>query len=108
MSEPPVVTGAAIDAAAAVIPDRHLGFPGGWEPAISRADVERMLTAAAPHLAYAVGAAAGDRMRQLEQLAGELLGSYHKGSDGYRGRVGQVQIARWQAVLTPPQEGHST
>lgn len=42
---------------------------------------------------------ASQRIAELAQLAGEVLGSYYKASDGYRGRVGQVQIARWQAVL---------
>lgn len=40
-----------------------------------------------------------DRINALEQLAGDVIASYHRGSDGYRGRVGQVQIARWQAVI---------
>lgn len=61
--------------------------------------VRDALTAALPHLAYAAGRAAGDRIVQLEALATETLASYHRTSDGYRGRVGQVQIAKWQAVL---------
>lgn len=51
--------------------------------------------------AYAQGAADGhERIRQLEELAAEILASYHQGSDGYRGRVGQVQIKRWQTRLS--------
>jgi hypothetical protein len=43
------------------------------------------------------------RIAELEQLAAGILASYHRGSDGYRGRVGQVQIAKWNATL----RGHS-
>jgi hypothetical protein len=39
------------------------------------------------------------RAAALERLARDMLASYHQGSDGYRGRVGQMQIQRWQAVV---------
>ena len=50
---PRVITDAALDAAMAVVPDRHLGYLGGWEPAIDRRDMRRVLEAAAPLLAAA-------------------------------------------------------
>lgn len=40
-----------------------------------------------------------ERIAELEQLATEVIASYHQASDGYRGRVGQVQIAKWQTRL---------
>ena len=40
-----------------------------------------------------------ERIAELEQLATDILASYHQASDGYRGRVGQMQIAKWQARL---------
>lgn len=43
------------------------------------------------------------RVAELEQLAAQMLASYHQGSDGYRGRVGQVQIARWRKTLAGDQ-----
>lgn len=116
MTDPPVVTAAALQAAVLAL---HTGTAGG-DPDCGcgsgdehaellegdRTLAEVILDAAAPHLAYAAGGAAGDRIRALEtrigvlqQLAGDVLGSYYKASDGYRGRVGQVQLARWQAVL---------
>jgi hypothetical protein len=99
MTDDPV-TSAAITAAANAI-----GISvGRGDP--TRVMAIRALEAAVPHIALAAGAAAGDallerdaRIAELEQLAGEVLGSYYQTSDGYRGRVGQVQIARWQATL---------
>jgi hypothetical protein len=32
----------------------------------------------------------------LENLAREMLATFTKGSDGYRARAGQVQIAKWE------------
>jgi hypothetical protein len=58
----------------------HEAFCAGWE-------------AAEPARSAAV------RIAGLEALAAEILGSYHRGSDGYRGRVGQVQHDRWRARL---------
>jgi len=43
--------------------------------------------------------AAGHRIAALEALAAEILASYVKRDDGYRGRVGQVQVARWRDRL---------
>lgn len=40
------------------------------------------------------------RIAELEQLATQILDTYHQRDDGYRGRVGQVQIARWRTTLT--------
>lgn len=40
--------------------------------------------------------------QRLRELAAEILGSYVKRDDGYRGRVGQVQIARWRVRLDGP------
>jgi len=37
--------------------------------------------------------------QRLRELAAEILGSYIKTGDGYRGRAGQVQIARWRDQL---------
>jgi hypothetical protein len=65
----------------------------------NRAASRLVLEAAQPHLAYAAGKAAGDRIAQLTALAAEILASYSKTGDGYRGRVGQVQIATWTARL---------
>lgn len=42
------------------------------------------------------------RIAQLETLARHMLATYQRVSDGYRGRVGQVQIAKWQTELTSP------
>jgi hypothetical protein len=39
------------------------------------------------------------RAAGLEALAREVIGSYRKTSDGYRGRAGQVQISKWTAAL---------
>jgi hypothetical protein len=39
------------------------------------------------------------RIHELEQLAADILATYTKGQDGYRGRVGQMQIQRWQTTL---------
>lgn len=36
------------------------------------------------------------RIRRLEAVARDMLAAFTKGSDGYRARVGQVQIAKWQ------------
>jgi hypothetical protein len=98
----PAVPQEAITAAATRIHVRSC--PGdcgrGGEPYDSELDeAADILEAAAPHLAYAAGKAAGDRIRELSDLAAEILASYHQGSDGYRGRVGQVQIKRWQDRL---------
>ena len=40
------------------------------------------------------------RVTELHQLATDIIATYHKrDDDGYRGRAGQVQIAKWQTVL---------
>lgn len=44
----------------------------------------------------------GDRIAELEQLAAEILATFTKGSDGYRARAGQVQIAKWETTLKGP------
>jgi len=36
---------------------------------------------------------------RLAQLAAEILASYARTGDGYRGRAGQVQVARWRDQL---------
>lgn len=36
---------------------------------------------------------------QLAALCGDILSRFTKGQDGCRARVGQVQIAKWQAAL---------
>jgi hypothetical protein len=58
-----------------------------------------MVEAAEPHLAYAAGKAAGAGIVQLEQLAAAILATFVKRDDGHRARAGQVQIAKWQAIL---------
>lgn len=40
-------------------------------------------------------AASTERIAELEALAAEILASYGKTSDGYRSRVGGVQILKW-------------
>lgn len=42
------------------------------------------------------------RGADMEKLAREVLDSYTKGQDGFRGRVGQVQIERWRELLEQP------
>lgn len=39
------------------------------------------------------------QVRQLEQLAADMLSRFTRTDDGHRARVGQVQIARWSAIL---------
>lgn len=41
----------------------------------------------------------GSREEELKLLAGAILATFTKGQDGYRARVGQVQIERWRATL---------
>jgi excisionase family DNA binding protein len=69
---PEITTGTvpeeAVAAAAKVAPDRHLGFPGGWEPMPAEA-VRRMLEAAAPAIL-----AAGHPDELASQLAAALAG----------------------------------
>jgi len=36
---------------------------------------------------------------ELDGLAGDMLSRFTRTSDGYRARVGQAQVARWQATL---------
>ncbi len=36
---------------------------------------------------------------ELDGLAGDMLSRFTRTPDGYRARVGQVQVARWQATL---------
>lgn len=40
-----------------------------------------------------------DRTGELILLAEAILASFTQGQDGYRARVGQVQIQRWRAAL---------
>jgi hypothetical protein len=103
----PDVPQAAIDAAAEAMHCPNGDGKCGCQDAaehehflrLDAADAKRGLQAAAPHL-YAATA----RINELEILAGDILASYHQTSDGYRGRVGQVQIARWQAILYPERD----
>jgi hypothetical protein len=44
-------------------------------------------------------AAESGRIEQLQNLAGAMLASFTMTSDGYRCRVGQVQIAKWTRIL---------
>ena len=43
------------------------------------------------------------RIDELEKLAAGMLASFAMTSDGYRARVGQVQIAKWTRVLNGEQ-----
>jgi hypothetical protein len=43
--------------------------------------------------------AADHHRDEMEELAAEILNAFTKGSDGYRARVGQVQIGKWRAIL---------
>jgi hypothetical protein len=42
---------------------------------------------------------AAARIDALEALARDMLGRFCQVSDGYRARVGQVQIAKWEKQL---------
>lgn len=42
---------------------------------------------------------ADNRAAELHALAADILSRFHATGDGHRARVGQVQIAKWQAVL---------
>jgi hypothetical protein len=64
-------------------------------PELLKRDVSDVVTAAAP----AIRAAASERITDLQNLAGAMLASFTRTDDGYRCRVGQVQIARWRATL---------
>jgi transcriptional regulator with XRE-family HTH domain len=44
-------------------------------------------------------ARAAARVAQLEELARDMLGRFTRTDDGYRARVGQVQIGRWEHTL---------
>jgi hypothetical protein len=94
MAAIPGVPDAAITAAALVLADVE------GDDQTCRGVAEDVLRAAQPHLAYAAGRAAGDRIAALEQLAAGMLASFSRTDAGYRARVGQVQIRRWQAVLS--------
>lgn len=96
----------AIAAAAAALHEITLRVPCPEDAEIAAA----VLEAAAPHLGLTAQAsidalasvlpeAATERIQELEQLAAEILATYVKTGDGYRGRVGQVQIQRWQQQL---------
>jgi hypothetical protein len=50
-------------------------------------------------VAAAVRAVSAARIAELTALADEILGSYSKAEGGYRGRVGQMQIAKWRERL---------
>lgn len=111
--EKPAVMSAAIAAATPVIhklmclfcsePSLRAEPPCHRQPdELDQAAARMILEAAAPHMAYAAGLAAGGRLAALEKLAAEILDSYTKTSDGWRGRVGQVQIARWRVRLDGP------
>lgn len=98
------VTPEAVAAAAPVV-HRLMSLPEdvGSEPdELDRAAARQVLEAAAPHLACTAEHLAGGLLAEntrLRALAAEILASYVKTGDGYRGRVGQVQIQRWQQQL---------
>ena len=54
-----------------------------------------MLLAAAP----AIRAAERARITELEALAADMLSRFARTPEGYRARVGQVQIGKWEAIL---------
>lgn len=96
--EKPAVMSAAIAAATPVIhklmclfcsePSLRAEPPCHRQPdELDQAAARMILEAAAPH---------------MEKLAAEILDSYIKTGDGWRGRVGQVQIARWRVRLDGP------
>lgn len=106
---------AAIDAAAEAVKARHAQITGNvipyGEPEF-RADLVTAVEAAAPHMAYAAGIAAGDRIQaaetraaELDQLARDVLASFHASGGGHRARAGQVQIGKWRAVLDGDGDG---
>lgn len=45
------------------------------------------------------------RVAVLEALAAEILGTFSKGSDGYRARAGQIAVARWEHTLAGDDDG---
>jgi len=73
----------------------HAAMIASGMPEARQGALDTILAIAAPLLA----APRGGREAQLAGLAAEILRSYIKTGDGYRGRAGQVQIARWQATL---------
>ena len=116
MSEPPVVTGAAVEVAAEILTksDTKPGeVPSAGKQIVDTAIARLMLEAAAPHLAYAAenGNAlvvisddsayqqARARIAALEHLAAAMLREFYPAGDGHRARVGQVTIARWRKML---------
>jgi hypothetical protein len=106
MSEPPVVTEAAIQAGADAILTTQNASEGEPEQHEAELLARAALEAAAPHLAYAAGTAIGEAMQQqaariaaLEHLAAAMLREFYPAGDGHRARVGQVTIARWRKML---------
>ena len=106
------ITPDAITAAAAAV-RKLMSLPEdvGSEPdELDRAAARQILEAAAPHLGLTAQASidalasvlpevATERIQELEKLAAEILASYARTGDGYRGRAGQVQVARWRERL---------
>jgi hypothetical protein len=110
------VSDEALDAAMAKVPGRHLGFAGGWEPAISRKDAAAILEAAAPFLAADAlknAAAETERLRTaVSALSGAAARNAAKaGAERQRletalaeckftrkRRTGGVEMVRWSDV----------
>jgi hypothetical protein len=88
-SHPPV----PVEAAGAASGDQLAAGALGDAPAASTG--RDPAEAAAAFLAYV------RRLEGVEVAAREMLASFTKASDGHRARVGQVQIAKWVAVLDP-------
>ena len=84
----------------------HAAMIASGMPEARQGALDTILAIAAPLLAAPRGGReaqrdAGEQRRvaELAELAASILASYIKTGDGYRGRAGQVQIARWQATL---------
>lgn len=65
------------------------------DPQFASNVVRDVLEAGAPH----IRARDATRIAELRKLAEAMLVVFHRTSDGYRARVGQVQIGRWRIAL---------
>lgn len=75
--EPVTIPPEATDAALLAAPSRHLGFPGGWEKSVTRADVIRMLEAAASWIVNAERSRAQDGVERDQDRITALENALH-------------------------------
>lgn len=108
MSEPPVVTDAAVRAGTKAFHALALEVPCREDRDFAVA----VLDAAVPHLALAAGAAAGEYIQQrearvavLEAALTDVLTRFVTTSSGRTARVSGTVLARWQAVADGTQDG---